>query len=65
MILSALGTQPCLMRINYVNNEIGTKSIAELEKMLNPNSPNQLTDLRFNRVRSTKNDLNLLINCLS
>lgn len=40
MILSALATQPCLKRISYVNNEIGVKSIEELEKMLSPDSPN-------------------------
>ena len=32
-ILSALVTQPAIKRISYVNNEIGARSIAELEKM--------------------------------
>ena len=33
-ILNALATQPALRRINYVHNEIGAKSIEELEKLL-------------------------------
>jgi hypothetical protein len=64
MILSALGTQPGLKRISYVNNEIGSKSIEELSKLLSAESEGDLSDLRMTRVRSTKHDLNLFLQVL-
>ena len=57
-ILNAISTQQSLKRISYVNNEIGANSIKELEKMLSPDSEGALCDLRINRVKSTKHDLN-------
>ena len=64
-ILNALATQPALKRLSYVNNEIGAKSIAELEKLLSSDAEGDLSDLRMTRVRSTKHDLNLLLQALA
>lgn len=41
-ILSALATQPSLKRISYVNNEIGQKSILQLEKILSHDHEGEL-----------------------
>jgi len=60
-ILNALATQPTLKRLSYVNNEIGTKSIAELVKLLSSDSEGDLSDLRLTRVKSSKHDLNLML----
>ena len=46
-------------------NEIGAKSIEQLEKLLNAESAGDLQDLRFTRIKSTKHDLNLLLQALS
>ena len=60
-ILSALATQPALKRLSYVNNELGAKSIAQLEKLLSSEAEGELSDLRITRVKITKHDLNLLL----
>ena len=60
-ILSALATQPGLKRLNYVNNEIGGKSIVELKKLLNSDAEGDLSDLRITHIKSTKHDLNELL----
>ena len=64
-ILSALSTQPTLKRLSYVNNEIGAKSIIEIEKLLSSDAEGDLSDLRLTRVRSTKHELNLLLQALA
>ena len=64
-ILCALATQPALKRISYVNNEIGAKSIVQLEKFLSADSEGDLSDLRLTRVKSTKHDLNMLLQAFS
>ena len=60
-ILNALATQPGLKRLNYVNNEIGGKSIVELKKLLNSDAEGDLSDLRITHIKSTKHDLNELL----
>ena len=62
--MAALGTQPTLKRISYVNNEIGSKSIAQLSEILASKAV-ELGDLRITRVKSSKHDLNLLLQALS
>ena len=64
-LLSALVTQPAIKRISYVNNEIGARSIAEIEKMFEADCEGDLSDLRITRVNSTKHDLNLLLQGLA
>ena len=64
-ILNALATQPTLKRLSYVNNEIGERSIVELEKLLSSDAEGDLTDLRLTRVKSTKHELNLLLQALA
>ena len=64
-ILNALATQPALKRLSYVNNEIGAKSIVELEKLLSSDAEGDLSDLRLTRIRSTKHELNLLLQALA
>lgn len=63
--MGALATQPSLKRINYVHNEIGAKSIVELEKLVSKESDGDLQDLRFTRIKSTKHDLNMLLQALA
>ena len=64
-ILSSLRTQPHLRRISYVNNEIGIKSIEELEKLISSAHEGQVNDVRITRVKTSKHDLNMLLRALS
>ena len=64
-ILEALASQPAVKSISYVNNEIGAKSIAQLSKMLQAENECDLSDLRITRVKSSKHDLNMLLQALS
>jgi len=64
-ILGAIATQPSLRRINYVNNEIGSKSVEKLAQMLSKESSCKVEDLRITRVKSTKHELNQLLAALS
>lgn len=64
-ILSSLRTQPHLRRISYVNNEIGSKSVEELEKLISSAHEGQVNDVRITRVKASKHDLNMLLRALS
>lgn len=64
-ILSSLRTQPHLRRISYVNNEIGSKSVEELEKLISSAHEGQVNDVRITRVKTSKHDLNMLLRALS
>ena len=48
-----------------MNNELGAKSVAQLEKLLSSEAEGELSDLRITRVKITKHDLNLLLQALA
>lgn len=48
-----------------MNNEVGAKSVAELARLLAPDSEGDLNDLRFTSIKASKHDLNLLLQQLS
>ena len=57
-ILAALATQPSLKRLTYVNNELGARSIEQLEKILSNEQEGDLSDVRITNVKISKHDLN-------
>jgi len=64
-ILESLATQPSLKRICYINNEIGAKSIAQLARILSSDHESDLNDLRITAVKSSKHEVNLLLQALA